>query len=83
MLDLIVRAFRSHHPRSWEEAELRADMISLEAVMLQLMGEVRSLFLTARGRWSAGAVKLVEATSWTSPDELSNASSDSLAVNHY
>lgn len=80
-LELILRTDLTILPT--EKDQTSACLNSLGAVMLQLMGEVEGLLsLSDPGRWSAGAVNFVEATSWASPDELSDVSADSLAENH-
>ena len=81
MLELILRTDPTI-PQT-EKDQTSGDLNSLGAVMLQLMGEIKgSLSLSDPGRWSAEAIDFVEATSWASPDELSDVSADSLAANH-
>jgi hypothetical protein len=80
-LELILRTDPTIPPT--EKDQTSGCLDSLGAVMLQLMGELKgSLSLSDPGRWSAEAVDFVEATSWASPDELSDVSAGSLAANH-
>ena len=80
-LELILRTDLTIPPT--EKDQISECSKSLGDVMLQLMGETQgSLSLLDPGRWSAKAVDFVEATSWASPDELSDVSADSLSANH-
>jgi hypothetical protein len=80
-LELILRTDLTIPPT--EKDQISECSKSLGAVMLQLMGEITgSLSLSDPGRWSAEAVDFIEATSWASPDELSEVSADSPAANH-
>jgi hypothetical protein len=51
-----------------------ADLNSLGIIMLQMMDETRETLKSTTVDWSAEAVNFVEATSFATPDELSDVS---------
>ena len=51
-----------------------ADLNSLGTIMLQMMDETRETLKSTAADWSAEAVNFIEATSSTTPDELSDVS---------
>ncbi|PVH71046.1 hypothetical protein DL98DRAFT_540368 [Cadophora sp. DSE1049] len=70
-LELILRTDPTIRPTRKDQTS--GDLNSLGAVMLQLIRETKGLLsLLDPGRWSAEAIDFVEATSWASPDELSD-----------
>jgi hypothetical protein len=57
-----------------EREHTSADLNSLGTIMLQMMDETRETLKSTAADWSAEAVNFIEATSSTTPDELSDVS---------
>jgi hypothetical protein len=56
------------------EAHTSADLNALGTIMLQMMDETRETLKSPAVSWSSEAVNFAEATSFATPDELSDVS---------